>query len=461
MNGYLWVLVLYAGALVLAGGLLARRTRTSADFFVAGRRFGPGLLFATVLAANIGAGSTVGAAGLAYAIGLSGWWWVGSAGIGSLALALWVGPRIRRLAERHGFFTLGDFLEHRYGLQARLAVAALLWLGTLAILAGQLIAFAWILQVVAGAPKALGCALGGLVVIAYFAAGGLKGAAWINLAQLAVKGAGFLLAVPFALAAVGGWSGLRNAGLPETHFHMDGIGWAGIAGFVVLLAPSFIVSPGLIQKVFGARDDRAVRWGVGANGLALMIFAFFPVILGMAAAARFPDLTNRELALPMVMTEMLPFWLGALLLASVFSAEISSADAILFMLSTSLSRDLYKRVLRPDADDAAVLRFSRLAAAGAGLLGILVAMQIGSVLDALRIFYGLLSVALFVPVAAGIYLNRPGLQGFLAALTAALVAAAGFHLWTGGQSVGPLSPTAVGILVSAAVFFPLSRSRRP
>ncbi len=457
MNPFLAVLIVYGVLLTLAGALLARHTRSSAEFFVAGRKLGPGLMFATVLAANIGAGSTVGAAGLAYAVGLSGWWWVGSAGLGSLILAVAVGPRIRKLAAARGFLTLGDFLEWRYGLAARLSVAVLLWAGTLAILAGQLIAFAWILQVVAGTSKTTGCILGGAVVMTYFAAGGLKGAAWINLFQLLVKGTGFLLCVPFALAAVGGWEGLQGGGLPAGYFRLDGIGWMGIAHYVVLLAPSFIVSPGLLQKAFAGRDDRAVRLGIGANGLALLLFAALPVLLGMVAAARFPGLSNPELALPTVMTQILPFWLGAWLLAAVFSAEISSADAILFMLSTSLSQDFYRRLIRPDADDRTVLQVSRWLALGSGLLGILCAIQLGSVLEALKLFYGLLAVSLFVPVVAGLYRSRPGGRLFLAALPASLAGAGLFQLLTEGRPFGPLSATAVGILVSAAVIVPFCR----
>ena len=78
-----------------------------------------------MLAANIGAGATVGAAGLAYRDGLSAWWWSGSAGLGSLVLAFWVGPRIWRLAKEHGFYTTGDFLEFRYGPPVRGVIAAL------------------------------------------------------------------------------------------------------------------------------------------------------------------------------------------------------------------------------------------------------------------------------------------------------------------------------------------------
>ena len=85
---YLLLLLAFSAAQILLGLYIARRVTGAKDFFVAGRALGPGLIFSTLLAANIGAGSTVGAAGLGYRDGLSAWWWVGSAGIGSLVLAL-------------------------------------------------------------------------------------------------------------------------------------------------------------------------------------------------------------------------------------------------------------------------------------------------------------------------------------------------------------------------------------
>ena len=93
-----------------------------------------------------------------------------------------------------------------------------------------------------------------------------------------------------------------------------------------------------------------------------------------------------------------PLWLGTLGLAAVFSAELSSSDAILFMLSTSLSRDLYRRFIRPDAPDADVLRVARIAALSGGALGIGLATVLPGVIESLTIFYTLLTVSLFVPV---------------------------------------------------------------
>ena len=160
MNLYLAVILGYAGLLMAVGLWYGRRVTGPGDFFVAGRRLGPGLLFTTLLAANIGAGSTMGAAALGYRDGLSAWWWVGSAGIGSIALAFWVGPRLRRLAAVHDLHTVGDFLEHRYGREVRALIAALLWVATLAILAGQIIAMGGVLHAVSGLEPWVGSLVG-------------------------------------------------------------------------------------------------------------------------------------------------------------------------------------------------------------------------------------------------------------------------------------------------------------
>src|SRR4051812_36690336 len=203
---YLALLVAYSAAQIALGLWIGRRVHTAGDFFVAGRRLGPGLIFSTMLAANIGAGSTVGATGLGYRDGLSAMWWVGSAAVGSLVLALWIGPAIRRSAAAHDLRTVGDFLEFRFGLGVRTSIAALLWWGAIFILAGQLVAIASILNVILGLRAAAGCVVGGLLITVYFTAGGLLTSAWVNVVQLTVKLTGFALALPLALSSVGGWS---------------------------------------------------------------------------------------------------------------------------------------------------------------------------------------------------------------------------------------------------------------
>ena len=460
MNFQLLFLGAYLVGLIALGLWIGRKVDSSGSFFVAGRSLGPVLIFATVLAANIGAGSTVGAAGLGYRDGFAAWWWVGSAGIGTLLLAYWIGPRIWRLAKEHDLHTMGDFLELRYGRSVRATVAILLWVGTLAILAGQLIALAWILDVVADIPKWAGCVIGGVVMTAYFAAGGLLTSAWVNLVQLVVLLAGLLLALPWALWELGGWSAVAAApAVADDYFNF----WqGGDSGWhtLFLLVPAFMISPGLVQKAYGARDEKAIRWGLGASGFALMAFAAVPPLLGMMARAANPGLENGELALPWLLSELLPPAVGSLALAAVLSAELSSADAILFMLSTSLSKDLYKRFYRPEASDAQVLRVSRWAAVAGGSLGVLAAIVLPSVIGSLAVFYSLLSVSLFVPVVAGLHSRRAGIPEAFAAIAAGVTALVAARL--SPPLGGLLTPNTIGLIVSAVAFgiFYVVRARR-
>lgn len=455
---YLTVILLYSLAQIALGLWISRRVTGSSDFFVAGRRLGPGLLFATFLAANIGGGSTIGATGLGYRDGLAAWWWVGSAGIGSIVLAIWVGPRIRRIAAAHDLRTVGDFLEWRYDGRVRAIIAALLWVGTIAILAGQLIGIAWILSVVIGTPKIVGCAIGAIVVTVYFGAGGLMASAVVNVVQLSVKVIGFAVALPIVLRAVGGPTSLRSA-IPDPGMWNP---WAhGASGwvYVAMLTPNFIVSPGLLQKIYGARDDRTVRIGVGLNGAGLLIYALVPTLIGMAAAALHPNLPNRELALPMVFMHDVPFWIGALGLAAVFSAEVSAADAVLFMLATSLSQDLYKRYVRPEATDRQVLRVARAASVAGGTLAVVVAFVSQTIVDALSIFYTMIAVALFVPIIAGLYFRRPRPLDALAAIGGGVLIVALLQFGHGGRPIGLFTPAMCGLAAAAAAFLMTTTAR--
>jgi solute:Na+ symporter, SSS family len=460
MNLHLIVLVCYSLGLMALGLHLGRRVRGSNDFFVARRQLGPGLIFSTMLAANIGAGSTVGATSIGYSGGIAAWWWVGSAAIGSLVLALWIGPAMRQVAAAHDLRTVGDYLEFRYNAAVRGLISALLWIGSTFILAGQLVAIGSILESVAQIPAAIGCVVGGVVITVYFTAGGLLTSARVNVVQLVVKMAGFALALPLAVSAIGGWSALAQVRAADPEYWTF---WrAGPPGmmYLALQTPSFIVSPGLLQKVFGARDDRAVRVGVGLNALGLFAYAIVPALLGIIARSRFPELASTNTALPLILIHLLPPVVGAIGLAAVFSAEISASDAALFMLTTSLSQDLYKRFVNPAATDARVLQVTRWTSVVAATISVGLALALGSVVDALTVFYALLSVSLFVPILAGLYVKRASTPEALASIGAGVIVMASVHLTTAGRGVGGFTPALLGLGAASAGFLIVFFSRR-
>lgn len=464
MTIHLVLLIAYSVGLTLGGLWISRYVRGSADFFVAGRRLGAPLLFATFLAANIGAGTTVGAAGLAYSQGVSAWWWNGSAGLGSLALAFWIGPRIWRLAAERGFYTVGDFLEYRYSAAVRGVVAALIWVGTLAILAAQLLAGAAVFDVVAGVSRPIGIIIGAAAMTIYFAAGGLLSSAWVNLVQLIVLIAGFLYAMPMLYDAVGGQAAFAALVPPHPGYwdvmYSTGSGMSGWA-MVAVLTPAFIISPGLVQKTYGAASERAIRVGIGSQGVAQLAFACVPVFYGIAARTAGLNISDQNAVLPAVLATELPPVVGALALAAVFSAEVSTCDAILFMLATSLSKDLYKRFINPDATDRQLLSVARLAAFAGGVGGVLLAMQVKTIVDALQIFYSLLGVSLFVPVLAGLLGRRGGAPEAFASIGAGIGTLLLVRWTTGASGFGFLSENLAGLAAAAAAFAAVAAIRGP
>ena len=452
MNLHLALLIVYSAAVVGLGMWSARFVRSGSAFFVAGRSLGPGLIFASMLAANIGAGSTVGATGLAYRDGLSAWWWVGSAGIGSLVFAFLVAPRLWTLAKEHDFYTTGDYLEFRYGPTVRAVATLLVAAGSLALLAGQLIAGAAILNVITGMPRWAGALIGGGIMTVYFTAGGLLGTAWINVLQLIVMLAGFAVALPFALTQAGGLGALTSGAAPPwfgdfTYSAGAGSGWT----LLMLTGPAFIVSPGLIQKAYGGASASAVRVGVALNALALLAFAFVPVLIGMIGRTIVPGIADPNAVLPTVLTSALPPWLGAVALSAVFSTEVDTCDAILFMLSTSASQDFYRRFVNPRATDRQMLRIGRTAAVIGGALGVVLAIALDTVIGAVSVFYSLLVVTLLVPVLGGLWLKASRGRDALAAIGAGVVTLFAAR-WVVASHAPWVDPVLAGILAAAAAY---------
>ena len=448
MTVTLFLLLLYSVLQIALGLWISRRVRTSKDFFVAGRGLSAGLIFSTFLAANIGAGSTVGATAEGYRYGLSAWWWNGSAGLGSLALAFWIAPRMWRVAKTHGDLTVGDFLERHYGRSMRAVVAALIWFGTLHILVAQLLGISAVLQVAGGLPAVAGVIVGAFIVVAYFSAGGLLTMAPVNRVQLIVKLVGFAIATPVVVILAGGVSRVVSSSTMGFAGGGEALGWR----WIFILGPAFMVSPGLLQKAFGGADETAVRKGIGLNAVAILLFAFAPPLLGLSAKLLFPDLANADLALPTLMTEALPAAVGALALAAVFSAELSAADAVMFMLSTSGSRDLYAGFINRRATDAQVLRAARVAAVVGAFAGVCLALFVhSSVRSAITVFYAILTVTLFVPVIAALHSRTRSGYG-IASVAVGVTTLIIVQVMTGGGGYGFITPTLAGILASAGAF---------
>lgn len=460
MNIYIIAIALYIAILILISYLASRKVKGGEDFMVGGRKLNKWLIFATLIGGNIGAGSTIGITGLAYTSGISVVWWMISSGVGSIILALVVGPKIWELSGKYNLLTCGDFLEKRYSKYFKGIFSSMMFIGTLALFAAQLMGVSWILNVTAGTSKITGIIIGAAVVAIYFALGGIVSSAYVGVLKLIVVLSGFILALPFALSAVGGFGGLHDMvaanfndqAQTTSYFSFFGIGASMIIGYFFMLTPSFFVSPGLIGIVYGAKDKAAVRQGTLLNALVQCLFAFIPAIIGMCAFAMFPNLTAQDTALPTAVTELMPTAVAAITIAAVVAAEISTADTVLYMLNGSFTNDIYRTFINPNLSDKGILRMSRGVTLVSGVLGVIIAIYLSSIISALTIFYTLMSVSLTAPLLFGLFSTRPT----AAAASVSAVIGVGLTLiltygFSGFKLFGILNAQTSGILISLIV----------
>ena len=459
MNWYLVVIALYAVLLIAVGVIISRRVKGADDFFVGGRKMAPFLLFITLVAPNIGAGSTVGVAGMGFTSGISAAWWIIASAVGTFILAFIIGPKIWEIAKNHGFYTLGDYLEYRYNRYLRGLISLMMAIGTLAIFAGQLMGIGWILSVVADIDKTTSVLIASAVVVLYFCAGGFLSAVYANLIEACVKLIGFIVAVPLVLSFVGGFDGLHDkvvanmadAAQSAAYFSFDGLGSTVIMGFFLMLMPSFFLSPALIGQVYSAKDKNTVRLSTFLCGVVMLLFSVIPVILGMAAYAIAPDLPQRDLALPYVMKECMPFWASALALAAIFSAEISAADAVLYMITTSFTKDLYKSFINPSVSDEKLIKGGRIVTVLAGVIGIGLAIVLPNVISALSIFYSLMSVSITAPLLFGLFTKKSSAASAIAAAVIGVIVTVGLELFNDNKGIWILNGQSTAILLTLII----------
>ncbi|MDX1579248.1 MAG: hypothetical protein R3266_12230, partial [Gemmatimonadota bacterium] len=182
-------------ALCIGVGLWAlRRTRSTSDFFIAGRRLGVFVTAFALFSSTMSGFGFVGGPGLVYAMGTSSIWILASVVISNVIVLALVAKPLRLLGELRECVSLPDVAEARYGAPSvRLSVAIVILLGVLGYLATQILAMAIVLQRVLadagllGSPGLAACvAISCSVLVFYSVTGGMVASVYTDLVQGAI-----------------------------------------------------------------------------------------------------------------------------------------------------------------------------------------------------------------------------------------------------------------------------------
>ncbi|PCI43663.1 MAG: cation acetate symporter [Alphaproteobacteria bacterium] len=113
----------------------------------------------------------------------------------------------------------------------------------------------------------------------------------------------------------------------------------------------------------------------------------------------------------------LPNWVIALVAAGGLAAALSTAAGLLLVISTSISHDLFKKILLPDISDKQELMFARMAAAIAiAIAGYFGINPPGFVAQVVAFAFGLAASSFFPVIIMGIFYKRMNKEGAISGM---------------------------------------------
>ncbi|MGO2860889.1 MAG: sodium:solute symporter [Brevibacterium sp.] len=453
------VVIIYLAAMVGFGIWGRFKAKNQDDFLVAGRRLGGWLYTGTMSAVVLGGASTIGGVGLGYTSGLSGMWLVFSIGLGIIALSLLFAPKIQKLE----IYTVSQMLELRYGKGSRLVSGTIMTAYGLMISTTSTVAYATVFHALFDLNKFWSVLIGGGIVILYSMLGGMWSITLTDFVQFIIQTVGiFLIMLPIVLTKSGG-IGELFASLPESHTSPVGIGWQAILGYILIYTLGLLIGQDIWQRVFTARSPGVARWGGFSAGVYCLLYAVAGALIGMAATKIVPGIEIQDDVFVAVVDAAMSPLLAGLVLAAALAAMMSTASGSLMAASTVCRQDIVEPVLaRKDvtpvtsaadpveggnagdgAGDAAVdgagdgagnvgakstlmrslvretgdeIRDSRIYLIVLGVVTLILAMIMPSVVEALTVAYNLLVAGLFIPILGGLVFRRGTIVGVMAGM---------------------------------------------
>jgi SSS family solute:Na+ symporter len=387
------------------------------DFLLAGRRLGVSMCAATLAATHFGGGMVMGGSEYGFLYGWSGAWYGVSCGIGILILAFTTAGKFRELS----LYTVPDYLEQRYGGKTIRILGSLLSLVALVgILAAMVLSARGALSIL-GITGNTGAIIATLVFIVYTTLGGLWAVTITDAVQLILATLGVILAAVLVVSKSGGMAALSTTlaakGVGPGYFSFWGLGTSSIMWLLLPTVMYTLIGQDFYQRLFAAKDKNVARTASILGGIILVVVAFFPTIIGMGARA-LSDLEAGGTAFPWVVQNLMNPVVGGVVLAAILAAIMSTADSLLTAATSHIVKDFWIETFQVDEikDEKRLLAISRNFTVILGILGLLIALVMPGIIDALIYSYTMYSAGVFVPVIGGVVWKSATREGALASL---------------------------------------------
>ncbi len=374
-----WIVIfVYIVSLLVIGwlGYRARRDNSLQDFYLAGPGFGFAVLILTLYATQYSGNTLFGFTGKAYRTGFS---WAMSIHFMTAIIVCYLvlAPRLHRAARANGYITPADYLQDRFGSRAISTLATVLMVLALSnYLLAQLMAMGRALEGLAGPELGPTYYVRGIIILAivmviYETLGGLRAVAWTDCIQGLILLFGFAMLIAMVLQKYGPLEGATTAILANPATQAKAAPPSAQTcrewfSYILMVGIGGALYPQAIQRLYAARSAKVLR-------RSMMVMAFFPLtttlvalIVGVVALANHPGLegSGSDKVLTVMLRGIqsdssLGYWLVVILFAGILAAIMSTADSALLSISSMFTKDLYSRMLRPEAEQKELTRVGK------------------------------------------------------------------------------------------------------
>ena len=382
---------IYSGAILFSliiyiavGNYAGRRVKKLDDYFVAGRQAPTLLIVGTLVASVLSTNIFLGETGFVYE-GQAGPYllWPPIGAMGYIFGALLFGRYLRRSRA----LTVADYFGQRFNsqrVQTAAGITIIFGLGGYLLAVTQGAAF--LLTHVTDFTFTQALIISWFSYTAFTMYSGTRGVILTDTLMFLLFTSVAMLALIFLVQDAGGWteSVRRLATLPEKP---DLMAWHGTVGgdspftsaldfalWNITLALAwglvYAVSPWQSSRYLIARDEHVVMRAACIAAIFLMLMELTLYFAGAVINLSDPGIQPSEEVIIYAALNLLPELLGALLLAGIMAAGLSSASTFLSLVGFSVSNDLFRHEA---VDEKRMLKLSRLTMLLIGVIMLVIA----------------------------------------------------------------------------------------
>ena len=459
-----WVIVafvLYLLMMIAIGAFYAKGNNNSEDYFLGGRKLNGFVAALSAQASDMSGWLLMGLPGAIYLTGVGGDGWIAiGLFIGTTLNWLFIATKLRRYTIRaNNSVTLPTYFENRFHDEKKVLMTVssiTIVVFFLVYCASALSAGGQLFESVFGIDYHVALTIGALVVLVYTFLGGFTAVCVTDFIQGMLMLVG-ILAVPlfaYHFLTTGGTTlsaGLEASGADSANFLnlmkngdgsnniisvISGLGW-GLGYFGM---------PHILVRFMAVRDEKEMTKSKATAISWVALSLGFAVFIGILGRAYLPELVNGnnekvfiEMIKKVFTVEMRAPFIAGLFLCGILAAIMSTADSQLLVSASSVAEDIFKGLLKKDADDKTVMNVSRVTVLVVAVLAYIIAWNPNNtVMGLVSNAWAGLGAAFGPLVVMSLYWKRTNFPGAVAGIVTGALAVI---IWdyiplVGGQTLG-------------------------